>query len=242
MTEEYRHSAEFIDIMIAPHWQAYGPVLTEALRGAPAGPVVDLGAGGGHGTRVIAQALPEAEILAVEPTPGLRAVLLARVNEDAGLRERVTVLPEGFPQARLPGRLGALVAMSVIGHFDPADRGGMWDLLAERLAPGGRAVLNLQPPAEAVAVPEAQMADVRVGRRAYRGWGRAEPAGAGKVVWHMTYRVYQDEELVQEVQVDYDWWVLGEERLKEELALRDLTASPAGPAELGVYVVTRSRL
>jgi hypothetical protein len=80
--------------------------------------------------------------------------------------------------------LGAVVAMNVIGHFDAAGRRTIWAMLADRLGPGGRAVLNLQPPAEPVALPESRFADVRIGRRRYEGCGRAEPAGPDRIIWH----------------------------------------------------------
>nr|WP_260408635.1 class I SAM-dependent methyltransferase [Planomonospora venezuelensis] len=223
---------------MAPRWPALGPVLAEALREVP-GPVVDVGAGGGHGTRAIANALPDAEIVAVEPSPALRSVLLARVNDDPRLRDRVTVLPEGLLEAELPDRLGALVAMNVIGHFDPAGRNRIWESLAGRLLPGGRAVLNLQPPAEAVAVPEFRAVEVRIGRRVYEGWGRAEPAGPDRLTWHMTYRTHQDGKPVGEVGVSYDWWLLTEERLVGELEVYGLVPSRTGPAEAGMYVIAR---
>ncbi|PZG21021.1 class I SAM-dependent methyltransferase [Nonomuraea aridisoli] len=239
MTDQYERSAEFVDVMLAPAWTALAPVLTEALRGAP-GPVVDVGAGGGHGVRVIAQALPRAEIFAVEPSPGLRAVLLARVDEDPDLRDRVTVLPNGLLQATLPPRLGTLVAMNVIGHFDPAERRTIWRLLAERLLPDGRAVLNLQPPAEPVAVPHTRFSELRIGRRRYEGWGRAEPAGPERITWHMTYRAFQDGEPAEEVEVEYAWWILGPDRFKAELAEHDLHVTPTGPTDLGLWSITRS--
>jgi hypothetical protein len=128
--------------------------------------------------------------------------------------------------------------MNVIGHFDPSERSTTWELLAERLTPGGRAVLNLQPPTEPVKVPEFQMADVRIGRRRYAGWGRAEPVGPDRLTWHMTYRTYHDEELVRELKVSYVWWVFTERRLSEELAKRDLKLDRTGPAELGMYIIT----
>ncbi|MGW4963512.1 class I SAM-dependent methyltransferase [Nonomuraea sp. NPDC004186] len=185
VADQYERSAEFVDVMIAPHWAALAPSLSQVLRDVT-GPIVDVGAGGGQGTRVIAEAVPEAEIVAVEPSAALRSVLLARVNESAELRDRVTVLPEGFLEAALPQKLGAVVAMNVIGHFDPVGRQRIWSLLAERLVPGGRAVLNLQPPTEPMTVPESRFADVRVGRRRYEGWGRAGPAGPDRITWHIT--------------------------------------------------------
>jgi hypothetical protein len=45
---------------------------------------VDIGAGGGLGTLVIAKALPRAKIIAVEPSPGLRAVLLSGRSDRQG--------------------------------------------------------------------------------------------------------------------------------------------------------------
>ncbi|TYB57287.1 class I SAM-dependent methyltransferase [Nonomuraea sp. PA05] len=237
MADEYEQSAEFIDVMIASHWAVLGPPLEEALRGVT-DPVVDVGAGGGHGTRVIAGACG-GEIVAVEPSPGLRSVLLARVNEAAELRDRVTVLPEGLLDVDLPPRLGAVVAMNVLGHFSPADRQRIWALLAERLVPGGRAVLNLQPPTEPAAVPQARSADVRLGRRRYEGWARAEPTGSDRVTWHMTYRTHHDDRLVGEVTATYDWWVLDEPQLKAELAGHGLSPTPTGPAELGMYLISR---
>jgi SAM-dependent methyltransferase len=237
MTDQYERSAEFMDVMLAPHWTVLGPALAEALRGVP-GPVVDVGAGGGHGTRAIAHALPEAEIFAVEPSPGLRSVLMARVHESPELRDRVAVLPSGLLQAALPPRLGAVVAMNVIGHFDLADRHAIWKLLRERLLPGGRAVLNLQPPAEPTAVPQTRFSELRIGRRRYEGWGRAEPAGPGLITWHMTYRAIQDGEPAEEVGVSYTWRVLGQDELKTEVTGQGLRAAPTGPADLGLWLIT----
>lgn len=166
-------------------------------------------------------------------------MLLARAGGLAGLRERVSVLPEGFLEAPLPARLGSFVAMNVIGHFDPAERLRIWDLLADRLAPGGRALLNLQQPFEPVRVPEFQSADVRIGRRRYVGWGRAELAGEDALTWYMTYRTYHEETLVDEIEVSYAWWTLTERRLCEELAERGFLAERTGPDEFGTYVITR---
>ncbi|MBB6551657.1 class I SAM-dependent methyltransferase [Nonomuraea rubra] len=238
MADEYERSAEFVDLMLAPHWAGLGPPLAAALRGIT-DPIVDVGAGGGHGTRVIAKAAPGAEIVAVEPSMALRSILLARVGEAGELRERVTVLPEHLLAAALPSRLGAVVAMNVLGHFDPAGRQAAWKMLADRLVPGGRAVLNLQPPAEPAAVPESRFAEVRIGRRRYEGWGRAEPAGPDLITWHMTYRTYQDDRPAGELETRYDWWVLDERRLKEELGPHGLVHHRTGPAELGMYVIDR---
>ena len=57
MKDEYERSAEFIDLMLAKPWTAFGPALTAVLDELRPGAesVVDVGAGGGHGTSVIAR-------------------------------------------------------------------------------------------------------------------------------------------------------------------------------------------
>jgi protein-L-isoaspartate O-methyltransferase len=120
----------------SPSWEGLGPALADAVKGADtSAPALDIGTGSGRGTVVLGRALPGAEIVAVEPSPGLRSALPARVFADAGLRDRVTVLPESVLDAALPDRIGVAVAMNVIGHRR----------LAVRLVPGGRLVVNLQP-------------------------------------------------------------------------------------------------
>ncbi|MFI0470709.1 class I SAM-dependent methyltransferase [Saccharopolyspora sp. 5N102] len=241
MTDEYAESAEYIDILISPFWDDFGPALADAIKAIdPTGPVIDIGAGSGCGTLAIGDALPAAEIFAVEPSAGLRSALLAKVNSHESLRNRVTVLPEGFLEAELPDRLGLVVAMNVIGHFSPAERRDIWKLLAERLAPGGRAVLNLQPPSEPVNIQEAVASTGSIGRRRYECRARAEPTGDGTLTWHMTYRTYQGDEVVDQREVSYSWHLVAEPQLREELAQAGLRLHPLEPTDLGMYAITRT--
>ena len=89
--DAYAGSGEFIDVLSGPRWEVLAEPVRRAVRGAGPAPVVDVGAGTGLGTRVLADACPGVPILAVEPSPVLRAVLLARVAADSHLRECVTV-------------------------------------------------------------------------------------------------------------------------------------------------------
>ncbi|GHC79407.1 hypothetical protein GCM10007079_17500 [Nocardiopsis terrae] len=126
--DPYDRSGQFLDLMIATWWEHNGATVAEALKDLPAdaGPVVDAGAGGGRGTGLIARTLPDAHVLAVEPSLLLRSVLLARVFEDPDLRTRVSVDGDDLLAARLPDRIGGLVAANLIGHLGPHERDRLW--------------------------------------------------------------------------------------------------------------------
>lgn len=236
----YDRAGEFVGVLLPAVWQGMDAALTGALSGLDAGddPIVDVGAGTGIGTAVIAAAVPGAEIIAVEPHRGLRTALLARIGGDDALRERVTVLDADLLAAPLPERISALVAMNVIGHFPPPDRRNVWALLAQRLTPQGRAVLNLYPPAGPQHVPATAMADVRIGRLRYTGTAAAEPAGDDAITWTMTYRVVDDGHTHTEFSATDHWYVFGPEQLAAELAEYDLHVTPGNPAH-GIQVITR---
>jgi hypothetical protein len=87
----------------------------------------------------------------------LRAVLLSRVASDPRLRERVTVMAADTLGADLPDRLGAVVAVNMIGHLTPDDRRTFWRRVGERLAAGAPLAGNLcGNPASATEVSQSQ--------------------------------------------------------------------------------------
>jgi hypothetical protein len=225
VTDEYARSGEFLDVLSRDAWAGLAEPVTAALAGArpAAGPLVDLGAGSGLGTRVLAGCDPDAAVLAVEPSAVQRAVLLARAADDPILRGRLTVVADTAQTARLPERLGAVLAMNMLGHLRPAERRALWRRLADRLAPGAPLVLNVQPPARAEAVPDTAFASVQVGRQRYVGGGRAEPDGPDAVVWHMRYQVCgEDGAVLRDVAAAYRWHVVTPEEVAAELTAAGL--------------------
>jgi SAM-dependent methyltransferase len=220
MDDAYQSSGEFIDVLSGQAWQALRGPVRAALHGAAAsqGPFVDVGAGTGLGTRELVDACPTATILALEPSPVLRAVLLSRVVSDPRLRERVTVMAADALGADLPNRLGAVIAVNMIGHLTPDDRRTFWRRIGGRLAPGAPLVVNLQSPAEPETIPYTTFGAVQVGSYTYEGGGGAEPAGPDMVTWRMRYRVLDaDGAAVRENTVDYCWHVLSAPDLLDEL-------------------------
>ncbi len=132
--QDYSPGAEFYDLVARRHTEALAGVLAEALAVVPAGAdaaadadddaepgtVVELGAGTGRVTRLLAHLVPRAPILAAEPSPVMRAVLRSRVHEDPDLRRRVTIRPETAQELALPERIRAVVLIGVAGHLGSA--------------------------------------------------------------------------------------------------------------------------
>jgi len=238
MRDGYAVGAEYLELFSLPMWAGLRPRLVDALDGADpsAGPLLDLGAGTGIGTQVVLGALPAARVLAVEPSPALRAVLLAKLAADPDGARRVTVQPADAAGAELPDRLGGVIAMHMIGHLDPAARRALWGRLVGRLAPGAPLVVGLQPPAEAVAVPFARHSRAEIGDLTYEGWASAEPTGASTIRWTMTYRTLHRGRLLGERTAEHDWHILPAAAAVAELTDAGLHARTA-PG--GLVVATR---
>lgn len=235
--DPYTRSADHLDLLSTGTWQHMTPSVTEALTGFAESDVtiVELGAGTGLGTGVIAHAAPNARIVAVEPSSHLRAVLLHRVASDTDLRSRVTVEDQPFPASRLPEKFDALVMINSLGHLETGARGELWRVIAAGLLPGGCAVINLQQPTTASAVPEFEMACERVGNREYHGTAWAERLDDTTMVWHMTYKTSEDGNELDTMHVEYRWNVLGNDALEVELAQHHLHAEMVGDNQFGVF-------
>lgn len=225
--DPYSVLAEFYDVVSLDHWQSLGPALKAVLRELrPAdAPVIDIGAGTGLSTAAIAEAFPGAEILAIEPSPSMRAVLLSRVVAQEALTRRVTVLPTGIMEAALPERIAGAVAISVIGHLSPADRQGLLRNLADRLGENGWAVIEVPMPTAPTEIADQRVSETIIGRLAYECWCSAVPTGADTMRWTMTYRTLSAGETLYERRFITDWWTVSADMLIAEAASAGLTGS-----------------
>lgn len=215
----YAVTAQFYDAVTDDAHAAVDARIAAALAGLDTilGPVVDIGAGTGLTTRTIAAALPDAAIWAIEPDPAMRPALMTRIWSDLDLRSRVSIIPTAVADAPLPPVLAGAVLGASLVHFSPPERARLWTLLAERLQPNGRVVIEVQCP-EAVALPERHMSSSRVGQVIYEGWASAEIIGDDRQRWRMTYRAMMgDTELARE-STTFDCWAISAERIISEAA------------------------
>lgn len=239
----YDVNADLYDAVSLPLWAGLTSRLAELLEPltTAAGTVVDVGAGTGLATMVLARSAPVCPVVAVEPSARLRVGLMARVVDDPDLRSRVTVLPTDWAGAltSMPAELSGLTALNMTGHLDPDSRRDLWRLLAQRLSPVGMAVIGLQAPAEPSVVRQQDFGGADVGRLHYSGSGRAEPLGPDQVTWHMQWAVLDGVEVVEERSASTTWWTVSPATLEREAGNAGLRCR-AGDAALGLYVLTRA--
>lgn len=186
--DHYSLAVPFYDLW---HEDGHVPLVRELLPPLLKGvrrSVVEIGAGTGLITRLIARETP-AEIYAVEPSLGMRSVLVNRLAEDLELLSRVTVLPCGALDVQVDEPVEAIVMISVLQSFDAGQRAELWRVLARQLEPGGLLIFNwrersVRGPGELETVGSYQ-----VGRHVYEVAGQVlEVAGEGVTARHV-YRV-----------------------------------------------------
>lgn len=218
------------DLLIGEAWETLAPVVRTVLDGLEPGgaPIIDLGAGSGRGTVLAAEFVAGAEVWAVEPSPGMRAALLAHLAWRTDLLSRVTVLATSATELAWPPSVGGVLALNMIGHLGPAARAALWAVLAERLAPGAPVIVGLQPPGRPERLAEAAGTPIQVGRHTYLGRYAAEPTGIDTMRWTMTYRIEDGDSLVAEWCQTYDWWTVNPEDLALEAGVVGLSCRAVG--------------
>lgn len=240
-TDFYSTSAEFYEMVAQRHARTSSGPLVTALRSVDPshGPVVEIGAGTGRLTELIANRLREATILAVEPSTPMRAILTSRVLNDPDLRRRVTVVADQAPDLRLPERISTAVIFGVLGHLDTADRGRLWEILRSRLPVGAPVAVELMGGHEARSIPPIRMLRETIGTQTYEWWTSAEVAAPKLMHWRTTWKVLSGNEVVRTVEDTYDWATLSLDELADEsgMAARSLGGSGVpGSPEIGLLI------
>ncbi|MDO4041470.1 class I SAM-dependent methyltransferase [Clavibacter michiganensis] len=251
--QDYSPGAEFYDLVARRHTEALAGVLAEALAVVPAGAdaaadadddaepgtVVELGAGTGRVTRLLAHLVPRAPILAAEPSPVMRAVLRSRVHEDPDLRRRITIRPETAQELALPERIRAVVLIGVAGHLGSDARADLWRRCLERLVPGGVIVVDLMG-TSARSLPATRLLRERIGTQAYEWWTTAEPGRDGATRFTTRWLVLDGARTVREVRGGYEWHSLDQATLARE-AGRSWTVLRGGAEEAATEVAVLGR-
>lgn len=223
--------AEFADLLTGDEWETHTLVLLDELAGLDplAGPIVDIGAGTGIGLAAIADAAPGMPIVAIEPSPAMRAALHARLHDAPELLGRTTVVPSRFGEANLPERAAAVVAIGVLGHLDDQERTKLWRYLASALRPGAPAVIGWLAPASPTTIPSLRVGERRVGKHLVEGWHSAEPLDERSIAWTQRFRIADTNGLtLREAHATVAWRCDGADAIVAEAAAHGFEATRSG--------------
>jgi len=191
----YDVTAEFYDVLQAPKYLRTAERLLDRWLARPRIGVLDVGAGTGLATRLLARRT-QVIVHAVEPSAQMRAVLLSRLAGHADLSSRVRVHAEPIQRLDLCGAADFALCLNTMGMFAIADRRAAMSSLARALVPGG--TLVVQRPPESIRYGVKDLPTWELGGDMYGGHVAAAPAGEGIVEWRFTYRVSRDGEVVRE--------------------------------------------
>ncbi|MFI9402379.1 class I SAM-dependent methyltransferase [Nocardia sp. NPDC052316] len=246
MPDGYGTAAEFYDIAAQPYWKPRTSALTAALAAATQtnSPIVDIGAGTGLVVEIVGAALTDVPIVAIEPSPAMRAALASRVLTNPALARRVTIEATTLADTTLPDRLGGVVACGVLGYFTPDERRRLWRLLADRLAADCCAVVDAAPFPATRAVRPIRVGVARFGVRSHEIWLSSHPVdGQGRIELTTTCRVLRDGQTVRESVSTQQWLAVDMRTIAAEATaaglrcrragwdLATLSAAPAGPLD-----------
>jgi len=197
--------------------------------------VLDVGAGTGLALAEAALLVPDVPILAVEPSPSMRAALFCRLVDDVSLRERTTVLPCNVEQLDVDGVADLVLCLGTSPCFPPAYRPDIWTALHRAMVTGGALILDKPEPSEPAVVAATELGRIRIGQYTLVSSRRGEPAGQ-RQWWDVTYTLLDpDEKPVAEESEEHYTWPVKVEELTAELAL-------AGFALRGIRQIAQRRV
>lgn len=207
MADDYAATASAYDLFAAAFRPAQDAALAQLLPllRPEVGPILDVGAGSGTHAAIILERLPEARVLALEPSRAMRSLALSRLAAHPAWWARVTVRPEDFFTASLPPQLGGAILLGVIGHFDPGERAAVLAELAARLPVGGAVLLDLQPPGRPQRLEAYEFTAAQLGDLSYRGIAEAWPVDTELMRWRMTYLCLEGERILTEDTAEFDY-------------------------------------
>jgi SAM-dependent methyltransferase len=159
--------------------------------------VLEIGAGTGLITTSLAGWTP-AEIFALEPSAGMRAVLLSRLSSSPELLKRVTVLPCDALSVDLDEPVEAVVMINVMYAMEPDYRKRLWPVLAAQLAPAGLLVFTWRAGGPPAPCPLQEMDSRQVGRHTYTVLSEIVESGEEAFRARYLFRVTEDGKVITE--------------------------------------------
>ncbi|HEY1916821.1 MAG TPA: class I SAM-dependent methyltransferase [Streptosporangiaceae bacterium] len=162
--------------------------------------ILEIGAGTGLITTSLAEWTP-AEIFALEPSPGMRAVLLSRLSSRPELLERVTLLPGDALSVDLDEPAEAIVMINVMYALDPDYRQRLWPVLAAQLAADGLLLFTRGAGGPPTPRPRLELESRQVGRHTYTALSEILESDEQSFRARYLYRITEGEKLISEEEI-----------------------------------------
>ena len=220
--------ADFISFPFYDLVQEHAPEIRKKLPPLLAGvrrSLLEIGAGTGLITTSLADWTP-AEIFALEPSAGMRAVLLSRLSSRPELLKRVTVLPCDALSVDLDEPVEAMVMINVMYAMEPDYRRRLWPVLAAQLAPGGLVVFTWRAGGPPEPRPLQEMDSRQVGRHTYTVLSEILESDEEAFRARYLYRITEGEKVISEEEITgYAY------RPARDVIQRELASAGFTPAE-----------
>lgn len=162
--------------------------------------ILEIGAGTGLITTSLADWTP-AEIVALEPSAGMRGVLLSRLSSRPELLQRVTVLACDALNLDLDEPVEAMVMINVMYALEPAYRRRLWPVLAARLEPGGLLVFTWRDGGPPSPRPLQEQTSRQVGRHTYTVLSEILESDEEACHARYLYRITKDDKVISEEEI-----------------------------------------
>lgn len=210
------------------HEHGHVPEIREKLPSLLAGvgrSILEVGAGTGLITMSLAEWTP-AEIFALEPSAGMRGVLLSRLCSNPELLKRVTVLPGDALSVDLDEPAEAAVMINVMYSLEPGYRKRLWPVLATQLEPAGLLVFTWRDGGPPPPGPLRELDSRSVGRHTYTVLSEVVESGDEACLIRLVYRISAGDKIISEEEDSgYSY------RPRRDVIQRELTDAGFAPAD-----------
>jgi SAM-dependent methyltransferase len=179
------------------------PKIRESLPPLLAGvrrSILEIGAGTGLITTSLAEWTP-AEIFALEPSAGMRAILLSRLSSRPELLNRVTVLPCDAMSVTLGEPVEAVVMINVMYALEPDYRKRLLPVLAASLETAGLLVFTWRGGGPPAPRPLKEPARARWGRHTYTALSEILSTGGEAYRARYLHRITEGGKVISEEEI-----------------------------------------